>query len=187
MLCTNSICHLPMPSFIGNFWWRSLGHPLLRGSPFRYKHVCFENHHQMRSLLLSLSAQLQLLQAGPKPLSACLPRPAACWLGGFASVSRPVDSVDYSISLWSVKLRKQFQLSPKARCRPRHRPRPSTRPRQTRWQRVKKGNSKKNKNVYVCNNRGKKNKRNYDLSPPFALFAFFSHFWPGREIGAVKI
>lgn len=141
MLCTNSICHLPMPSFIGNFWWRRLGHPLLGGSPSRYKHVCFENHHQMRSFLLSLSHCTVTAAASWTKTTVCLSASSRCLLTwGFASVSRPVDSVDYSISLWSVKLRKQFQLSPKARCRPRqrHRPRPrprarpSTRPRQTR-------------------------------------------------------
>lgn len=123
-----------------------------------------------------------MLQPNPKPPTGCLCHsstvPLAGCLGGFASVSRPVDSVDYSISLWSVKLRKQFQLSPKARCRPR--PKPSRWKRQTRWQRVKATATTiaaKNKNIYVCNNRGKKNKCNYD-----ALFLGLSPFWASSRV-----
>lgn len=112
--------------------------------------LLWESSSDALFLALSLSHCTVTAAASWTKTTVCLSASSRCLLTwGFASVSRPVDSVDYSISLWSVKLRKQFQLSPKARCRPRQRhrpwprPRPSTRPRQTRWQRVKKGNSKK--------------------------------------------
>lgn len=50
----------------------------------------------------------------------------------------------------------------------------------------KKGNSKKNKNVYVCNNRGKKNKRNYDLSPPSRCLLSFLIFGLAAKLAQLK-